>query len=82
MRECFLFDRVKKLLAGEHPPPEKLPPWAARLAGQIARREYAYLPLFVHRKKTLTLHRMMAESPEFYSSPGSMRLFRTANPRI
>jgi hypothetical protein len=35
---------------------------------EIARREYAYLPLFVHRKKTLTLHRMMAESPEFYVS--------------
>ncbi|MDR3469928.1 MAG: hypothetical protein P4M07_28710 [Xanthobacteraceae bacterium] len=35
---------------------------------EIARREYAYLPLLRHRKKPLVLHRIMAESPKFYVS--------------
>jgi hypothetical protein len=34
----------------------------------IARREYAYLPLLNHRDGSLTLHRLMAESAEFFVS--------------
>jgi hypothetical protein len=34
----------------------------------IARREYAYLPLLDHRDGSLTLHRLMAESAEFFVS--------------
>jgi hypothetical protein len=37
-------------------------------AEDIARREYAYLPLLKNRKKSLMLHRIMAESPQFYIS--------------
>lgn len=35
---------------------------------EIARREYAYLPLFGYRDRQLTLHRVMAEDPTFYAS--------------
>jgi hypothetical protein len=35
---------------------------------EIARREYAYLPLFGYRDRQLTLHRVMAEDPIFYAS--------------
>lgn len=35
---------------------------------EIAKREYAYLPLFSRREKTLTLHKLMAEDPEFFVS--------------
>jgi hypothetical protein len=35
---------------------------------EIARREYSYLPLFHGNKRSLTLHRMMAENPDFYVS--------------
>ncbi|HUB65463.1 MAG TPA: hypothetical protein VL996_13645, partial [Methylocella sp.] len=34
----------------------------------IARREYAYLPLLNHRGDPLTLHQMMAENAEFFVS--------------
>jgi len=34
----------------------------------IARREYAYLPLLDYRDGSLTLHRLMAESAEFFVS--------------
>jgi hypothetical protein len=34
----------------------------------MARREYAYLPLLEHRNKPLILHRIMAQSPELYVS--------------
>jgi len=35
---------------------------------EIAQREYAYLPLLRRRNNVLTLHRLMAESAEFYVS--------------
>ena len=35
---------------------------------EIAKREYAYLPLFGYREQQLTLHRVMAEDPTFYAS--------------
>jgi hypothetical protein len=35
---------------------------------EIARREYAYLPLFGYRDRQLTLHRVMAEDPVFFAS--------------
>jgi hypothetical protein len=35
---------------------------------EIAKREYAYLPLFSYRDRQLTLHRVMAEDPAFYVS--------------
>ena len=35
---------------------------------EIAKREFAYLPFFSHSKKTLTLHRLMVESPSTYMS--------------
>ena len=35
---------------------------------EIARREYAYLPLLEHSDRRLTLHRMMADDPEFFVS--------------
>jgi len=35
---------------------------------EIARREYAYLPLLEHGDRRLTLHRMMADDPEFFVS--------------
>jgi len=33
---------------------------------EIAKREYAYLPLFGYRERQLTLHSVMAEDPGFY----------------
>jgi hypothetical protein len=35
---------------------------------EIAKREYAYLPLFGYRDRQLTLHRVMSEDPAFYAS--------------
>lgn len=35
---------------------------------EIAKREYAYLPLFEYRDRQLTLHQVMAEDPRFYAS--------------
>jgi len=35
---------------------------------EIARQEFAYLPVFSLRKKPLTLHRMLVESPDFFMS--------------
>jgi hypothetical protein len=35
---------------------------------EIAKREYAYLPLFGYRDRQLTLHRVMAEDPTFFAS--------------
>lgn len=35
---------------------------------EIARREYAYLPMLQHRDRTLSIHRQMASDPEFYVS--------------
>ena len=35
---------------------------------EIAKREYAYLPLFGYRDRQLTLHRVMSEDPKFYAS--------------
>ena len=35
---------------------------------EIARREYAYLPLFGYHDRQLTLHKVMSEDPEFYAS--------------
>jgi hypothetical protein len=35
---------------------------------EVARREYAYLPLLRHRERHLTLHRLMAEEPSLYVS--------------
>jgi len=35
---------------------------------EVAKREYAYLPLFGYRDRQLTLHRVMAEDPTFYAS--------------
>jgi len=35
---------------------------------EIAKREYAYLPLFGYRDRQLTLHRVMSEDPGFYAS--------------
>jgi hypothetical protein len=37
-------------------------------ATEIARREYAYLPLLEHRSESLILHRLLVEHPEFYVS--------------
>lgn len=34
----------------------------------VAKREFAYLPVFTRRTKPLTLHRLMVESPEMYMS--------------
>jgi hypothetical protein len=34
---------------------------------EIAKREYAYLPLFGYHDRQLTLHRVMAEDPTFYA---------------
>ncbi|WP_187367255.1 hypothetical protein [Massilia mucilaginosa] len=34
----------------------------------LARMEFAYLPFFHRRKKPLTLHKMLVESPEFFVS--------------
>ncbi len=34
----------------------------------LARMEFAYLPLFHRRKQPLTLHKMLVESPEFFVS--------------
>lgn len=47
-------------------------------AEDIARREYAYLPLLKNRNKSLMLHRIMAESPQFYISVIS-DIFKTAS---
>lgn len=35
-------------------------------AVEVARREYAYLPLLYHTEGSLTLHSLMAESPSFF----------------
>jgi len=35
---------------------------------EIAKREYAYLPLFEYGDQKLTLHRVMSEDPTFYAS--------------
>ncbi|WP_420476249.1 hypothetical protein [Noviherbaspirillum sp. ST9] len=35
---------------------------------ELARMEFIYLPFFHRRKRPLTLHKMMAESPEFFVS--------------
>lgn len=35
---------------------------------EVAKREYAVLPLLGHRERTLTLHRVMAERAEFFVS--------------
>lgn len=35
---------------------------------EVAQREFAYLPIFVHRKEPLTLHRLMVENPEIFMS--------------
>lgn len=35
---------------------------------EVAKREYAYLPLLQHSRRNLTLHRMMAANPEFFVS--------------
>ena len=35
---------------------------------EVAKREYAVLPLLGHRERTLTLHRVMAEHAEFFVS--------------
>jgi hypothetical protein len=35
---------------------------------EIAKREYAYLPLFGYRDRQLTLHRVMSGDPGFYAS--------------
>lgn len=37
-------------------------------AEEIARREYAYLPIFARRDKPLILHRLLMQNPEFYVS--------------
>jgi hypothetical protein len=35
---------------------------------ELARREYALFPLFAYRQRSLTLHRVLAESPELFVS--------------
>lgn len=35
---------------------------------EVAKREYAMLPLLGYRERTLTLHRFLAENPEFFVS--------------
>lgn len=35
---------------------------------ELARMEFAYLPLLIKRNKPLTLHKMLVESPEFFIS--------------
>ena len=35
---------------------------------EIAKREYAYLPLFGYHDRQLTLHKVMSEDPAFYAS--------------
>jgi hypothetical protein len=38
----------------------------------VAKREFAYLPFFRHRNKTLVLHRLMAEQPQLFMDAISM----------
>ncbi|WP_421287854.1 hypothetical protein [Aeromonas veronii] len=45
---------------------------------ELARMEFAYLPLLIKRNKRLTLHKMLVESPEFFIS-AICTVFKPAN---